>query len=305
MLLRPDAEMASRHGREQFAAWLGVISHQRDWSKSTWRQNRAAIRCAVSEDLGEAEGLWVYDAINTYDKSYQAIYGTHRRWSGRAVKQREVPETEFRMLIAQMESSASLYASLGSLWLRANLHAGLRPTEWSGAVIDEENRTITVLNAKTTNGRSHGKTRTLNMADLNDEDWGLVRKMQQEFARFESIRTPNYLANKVRTEIVRARARLKRQGAKIGNISLYSSRHQFVANLRASGLPPQEIAAMLGHATTDTQRAHYGLKARGKRGIATAKADPGDVARVIIGRDTLAAMERMEMLRATHLTRNT
>lgn len=287
---RPDTEMSSREGRELFAAWLSKVSHERDWSKSSWRQARAAVISAVTDDIGEDEGRWLLSTINAYDRTYQAMYGVHRRWSARPVKEREMPEMEFRALLAQLDGASSMYAKLGSLWLKANLHAGLRPKEWATAQIDEVAKTLTVRNAKNTNGRSHGPTRTLHMGDLPDEEWEQVCTMAKQFAQFTETRSPEYLREKVKTAIYRARNTLREQGVKIGNISLYSSRHQFVADLRASGRPPQEIAAMLGHATTDTQRAHYGLKAKGRRGVSTAQADPEDIARVRVGKDTLAAM---------------
>lgn len=43
-----------------------------------------------------------------------------------------------------------------------------------------------------------------------------------------------------------------------GTITLYSTRHQCVANAKKSKIPKEEIAAFFGHASTDTATKHYG-----------------------------------------------
>ena len=284
----PNADLSSRAGKEAFAAWLSKLSHDRDWTKSAWRQARAAVVSTIHETVGEEEAQWFLSTINSYAQVHRSRYGEHHRWTARPTKAREVPEQELRALLSEMDRSRSVYAKMGSLWLRANLHVGLRPKEWASAQIDNEQRTLTVKNAKNTNGRSHGETRTLHLADLEDDQWQLVCTMAAEFARLTENQPPENLQKKVSRAIQRARNTLRKHGVQIRNISLYSARHQFVADLRASGKSPREIAAMLGHATTDTQREHYGLRVKGRRRTGTARADPGDVSRVRLGQDSLA-----------------
>ena len=48
--------------------------------------------------------------------------------------------------------------------------------------------------------------------------------------------------------------------------TLYSTRHQAVANARADGLTEKEIAALFGHSSTNTARRHYGKKIAGYSG---------------------------------------
>lgn len=48
--------------------------------------------------------------------------------------------------------------------------------------------------------------------------------------------------------------------------TIYSTRHQAVANARADGQTQQEIAALFGHSSTNTARRHYGKKYAGYSG---------------------------------------
>jgi len=63
------------------------------------------------------------------------------------------------------------------------------------------------------------------------------------------------------------------------HITLYSSRHQFSANAKFLGLPLEEIAALMGHASIETAMAHYGRRSAGN-GSMRVKAHSDDVARV-------------------------
>ena len=61
--------------------------------------------------------------------------------------------------------------------------------------------------------------------------------------------------------------------------TLYSARHQFSANMKASGCKPEEIAALMGHAVDDTATTTYGKKVNGTRNIKP-KVDEEEIKRV-------------------------
>jgi hypothetical protein len=71
----------------------------------------------------------------------------------------------------------------------------------------------------------------------------------------------------------------KRWPNRDSHITLYSLRHQFSANAKASGFTRLEIAAMMGHAVDDTAVVHYGRKRSGFD-LVRISPDPADVARV-------------------------
>lgn len=277
----PDAALSTRPARELFAKWMCETSRERDWSRSYWRRCRAAIVSAVRQDMGDEEGDWMQSTLNTLDEQYRRIHGPHRRWSNRKTKLRELPLADLRLLLSKLESGQSAYGLLASRWLRANVLVGMRPTEWRDAIIDEAKRTIHVRNAKHTNGRGHGETRTLALDDLPDAEWSAILDFKRDLDTFSKANDWKKVYHQTRRELGRARVRIETTGQKIGNISLYSTRHQFVADLRASGKSSVEIAALLGHADTDTQREHYGLRARGRaRPGRMAKATADDIDRV-------------------------
>lgn len=229
--------------------------------------------------------------INDADRAQRSIHGPHRRWSKTKGKLREVPPDDLRLIAARLNSTQSLYAALASRWLKANMHVGLRPMEWRLAALDAEQRTLTVMNAKHTNGRAHGVTRTLHLMDLGQDAWTDIVRFLAELHALRETHPFEVLYKRTRTALDRVRKALTVAGHKVGNVSLYSTRHQFTANLRASGRTPAEIAAMLGHATTDTQREHYGRRAKGRAGHVAA-ADSRDVARVKVKESPVPVLAR-------------
>ena len=59
---------------------------------------------------------------------------------------------------------------------------------------------------------------------------------------------------------------LMKNGSKENIPTIYSTRHQAVANARADGLSQKEIAALFGHSSTNTARRHYGKRTAGYPG---------------------------------------
>jgi hypothetical protein len=68
-------------------------------------------------------------------------------------------------------------------------------------------------------------------------------------------------------------------------ITLYSARHQFIADAKASGLTLYEIAALVGHASIRTASEHYGKKKVGRRGRKIRNDDDG------MGTDALETLQ--------------
>lgn len=62
--------------------------------------------------------------------------------------------------------------------------------------------------------------------------------------------------------------------------TLYSGRHQFSANMKAAGLRPAELGALMGHATEITSQVHYGKRKEGRRKISMVRANDEEVKRV-------------------------
>ena len=69
----------------------------------------------------------------------------------------------------------------------------------------------------------------------------------------------------------------KESGVK--GISLYTSRHQFVADAKRAGRSKMEVASLMGHSSDETATIHYGRRIQG-RGESVPLPDPEEVARV-------------------------
>lgn len=166
------------------------------------------------------------------------------------------------------------------LWLAANTLVGLRPCEWRTARLKTIDGILNleVTNAKNTNGRSHGKLRHLDLSDLSKSDLDLTRGQLQAVSYFvDGDATWSAYYEGVRKAIRRlTRANLPKQRK---YPSLYSSRHQFAANAKSSGLQKVEIAALMGHAVDDTASMHYGKRKHGSGSFAI-KASKDEIAKV-------------------------
>ena len=117
-----------------------------------------------------------------------------------------------------------------------------------------------VLSSKTTNGRGTGAVRTLDLSNFNDGQLSIIQRMvdrgrkwllEDNFAEMQG--QCSNLMYKITSKIWP-----KRRYA----YTLYSTRHQFIANMK-SITPTEEyshIAALVGHGTTATASTHYGKK---------------------------------------------
>lgn len=262
----PDAELPNRETRMLLAAWLSAHARDRRWSRATWRQIRAALICAIRDAMGDDEARWTLGEINRADREATAAGEAIPSRSLRTTKARAVPETDLRRILMQLAGRDSAYATLTANWLRANLHTGLRPIEWMTATINHEARTLTVDNAKSTNGRAHGINRTLRLDALTDQQWGEIVRFLTDLQSLTAAHPFDIVYARARTMLSRAKYALRRAGIDVGNVTLYSTRHQFTANLRASGRSPREVATLLGHADTASARKHYGTRAQGTAG---------------------------------------
>ena len=157
---------------------------------------------------------------------------------------------------------------------------GLRP--WSGKApgIDQNeagNPILVVDNAKHTNGRSHGDTRTLNLEGLDADQLELVTKQVNiavNYARLGAF--ANYYE--------RCREVLHRRGrapsvAGIECATPPSTPEAHVHRQRQSVFGRIEVAALLGHASVKTAKLHYARRRLGS-GVMGVRPTENDIAAV-------------------------
>ena len=258
---------------------------------STLRQYRAALALILEERGEHAQAEAVRALPQPETRPRPAPKATS------AKKARSVPADFEKALtrdLARGPGAKTHWGPRALMWLKATILTGLRPSEWEHARLERnwrageyEGPALLVRNAKATNGRAHGETRTLLLEQLDERDLTAVR-LQALYvdphhpdglidARGRPISFVRYYAA-VRRTMQLAAKRHRRGGS--GSVTLYSARHQFIANLKAAGYSLAEIAALAGHATDDTATEHYGRRRNGRRGGGLVRPVPDEVARI-------------------------
>jgi integrase len=175
-------------------------------------------------------------------------------------------------------------------FVKANLLVGLRPVEWFDACFashfvrddkgdiqrDAQGRikflpVLIIENAKTTHGRGNGYQRELVLHDITVEEMKALTFFREIAVKFKERHPPNMEPKKLTNLLYRPlnnaiRRALAASGYATQAIpSVYSTRHQVVADFKASGVGKREITAFFGHSSENTHREHYGHKRRGAR----------------------------------------
>jgi hypothetical protein len=189
-------------------------------------------------------------------------------------KKKEVPESEWveiqhainERIRQQYKYAAPLLAVLG-----ATLLTGLRPMEWALSELDHHpddgRKILRVRNAKHTNGRANGTYREMYVDTLTPTELALVERALRACAcdtddQAEKLQT----ALKHELEAARSLAVAGKRRPR-SSITLYSFRHQFVANAKLTFDDPAITAALSGHISTKTAHRHYGKRRHGRAAV--------------------------------------
>jgi len=235
------------------------------------------------------------EAISDLEQAFQSIrqLGTSdlhlRTLRTSSTKLKQFPQQVLRDLdeLSSRSRQGSLISTLMS-FVKANLLVGLRPDEWLGARFfsylpkdssgafrrDDHGQikrtlALAVDNAKTTYGRGNGEFREIVLHGINDIELTSLLHFSEEINRFAA----KFPIGMKRAEITRAFFKPLQRSMSAALVKLgydskalpttYSTRHQVVANAKASGLTDREIAAMFGHNSVETAKSHYGKKLDG------------------------------------------
>lgn len=235
------------------ANWLA--SRKPELSKSTFRQYKAALRFFM-EKHGPKEAIEALDGLSQT--------GCPRGSQTSSKKAKKISADDLATIMDALSTSKSKYAPLVALWLYCGLLTGLRPCEWGRTTLMNNDNRLIVKNAKATNGRGNGSQRTLLLDQLHPKDrqtiaafLALISKMSADAGGFATLQSHS------RAWFGRLTRRLWPQRAK--RPSLYSCRHQCMADLKQSGLTRAQIAAIAGHAVDETATLHYARKVTGSR----------------------------------------
>ncbi|GAB1386946.1 hypothetical protein MASR1M59_20940 [Melaminivora sp.] len=264
-------------------------------TQATARLEKSAALFWIAE---QAQGIMDSGSLDLW--RYEAAYSDIL-----AVKVNELPKSSkntssekakafsdeaVKLLIEAANVSRSEHLFNALLFTRVNLYVGLRPVEWLDAsfvnylhsnplgdpihLCDgsiKSSPALVVRNAKHSAIRGNGEMRTILLDKL---DQSKIKHVQEWLKFINKIKSPELMRlseGEIRKKVYDSMQRAIRnvlneadwQGEKP---TIYSTRHQAVANARADGLTQKEIAALFGHSSTNTARRHYGKKNAGYSG---------------------------------------
>lgn len=185
-------------------------------------------------------------------------------------KRKEVPAKTWRAIQAELESrQTDGYRNAGQLLhvLRATMVTGLRPNEWAYSEIITHGGTgrdvLRVRNSKHTNGRANGEFREMFIDELLPEERSEIETALR-LCTADADADVQRMIHALRDEFaeVRKTPRLLRADPDLAksSVTLYSFRHQFIANAKMTYEDPEIISALCGHVSTKTAFEHYGAR---------------------------------------------
>lgn len=230
--------------------------HAREWKWATFRQYQASLVCRYRREFERnrdplfAETADRIRALPWADCKKESEVG---RTSSR--KRKGVPKRDYDVLIAKLSNPelGGDYSRRAALWLMAAVSTGLRPCEWRGASLSDNGSALIASNAKATNGRGTGASRSV---PVHPDDIDVVRgHLESVNALLAKGLTFEQIHNRCGEALRRACQSLWGKDPK-RRYALYSARHQFAANAKAVK-PQEEVAELLGHRSVRTAQRHY------------------------------------------------
>ena len=225
---------------------------------STTRLYRAQISAVILKDVENEdldverarEGLFVLSELLIKRRGRPECRGSRKK----VINPTRAELAAVAAYVAQglrKRTSVDLLETALLLLLALGPTLGLRPIEWTRAAIDEEK--LTILNAKSTNGRANGPVREFLRHDLPpkvDQFAGTLIAIMKTL--MERVGNWRRLLGQIAERLARICARLE-----IRRLCLYSLRHICLANAEAIGFSDAERAALAGHRSKNTARRHY------------------------------------------------
>lgn len=249
------------------ASWLQERAISQQWGKRTIWLYRAALTWFMAQN-GPVEVLTQLQAVST---AQNPTRGSHTA----SLKYKRFPQEELDVLYRHLMGSEQPIDQLIALWLTCGTFTGLRPCEWEHVFF--EDGVLAVKNAKHDIIRAHGEMRTLNFSDYPENTLVLHHFLDA----LSSWRASGYafctLYRKCRDRLHKVCRKIWPKRKK--QPSLYSPRHQFVANMKAMGVKREVLAALMGHASDETATSHYGRKADGTHAV-TPQANGDEVKKI-------------------------
>lgn len=261
-----------------FTRWM--IDQRSDWTKSTWRSYKAALIFGISNNVFP----YSQEAVEQLEATGTDICKGKRQGKTSSMKPKKIPEADLEKLVAHLNGLRSKWAIGTKLWIQVGVITGLRPQEWIGAVLRTETGeeyaspsggrpmprvhttedgleeyVLTAKNAKATNGRANGEYRNLRLHLTAAQALLIANQIWFLNAWAKRGDYGKYYTH-CRITLWRACRKLFKKGSRY---TLYSARHQFAANQKASGKTKEEVSDSMGHANVRVAQQHYGKRRSG------------------------------------------
>ncbi len=302
IIARIDHEVQASEQRplcpEDLAIWLATMAAS--LAPASWRQYKAVL-VAHAETMVEINARWqpILDRLTALRWSSADNKPVERRLLRTSARKLKAASTD---RLEQLRARLAMHDPKSNAFLTATWTTGLRPIEWAGAHLDSvsDRWRLRVRNAKATNGRAHGESRTLWFDAINFQ---LVMAIRQPIDAFKEAATRNEVTA-LQEQIERAfrTANDALWPLRKKSITPYTLRHQFAARVKLA-YRSEEVAALMGHANDITLLTHYARRSRSKSGNIgppLPKPDPVEVARVKLARS--AGLERLDRIKSKQLT---
>jgi hypothetical protein len=257
----------------QFVVWLS--EKKASIARTTWRQYKSSVVYYLEHHHDVQSAVEALEYLKEIT-SVGALTTTERTSS---LKLKKVSFEDWKKLDDHLSQENKKWHEQLRMWLRASIITGLRPVEWRNALIVQHNgmNALKIQNAKNTNGRGHGPTRTLLLEDITEEDLRAIKGHLNNVRTFIGMDEYEYFYKGCAISLYKACRQCWPRRKK--HITLYSTRHQFSSNAKSSGFSKIEVAAMMGHAVDITATVHYGRKIAGNESLGVSPIEE-DVSRV-------------------------
>jgi len=244
----------------------------KNWSKTitqeSWRSYRAPFKF-VADLYHQAEIIddKTFARINSVLDNTTGLPRRDVEIRTSRKKQKHLSIKDLKKIDTERGLSKSIWSKSTRIWVRAGILTGLRPIEWrkSSLLREGDDLLLRVVNAKNSNNRANGDTRHLNLNHLNENEINIIRSHLKICEQFSDSLEEWEGFYKGCSNLLRNKTRIAFPNRK-RYPTLYSSRHQYSANSKASGCKPEELAALMGHASDLTAQMTYGKKVNGTRG---------------------------------------
>ena len=262
-----EFQVTPEANHEQFVSWL--INSTGGKSFSNWRQIKASLIFYFKQiqQTRLADKIDNLDHEHTESKSVLHATSSQKKKSVSDIELKEI--TRFLNGKTDIETSSKWNDPLLT-YLHATIAVGLRPCEWAQSELYHHNiegislspPILKVKNAKATNGRSFAEYRFIGLSQLSELqiymiEFAIRNAQNPKDTQGNEISYKKYM-NYVQQRLYYVYKLLYPK--KKNRVTLYSCRHQLIANLKRSGYPLEEIACIVGHGNDVTASEHYGRK---------------------------------------------